>query len=239
MIECKNCGHRFEGNFCNHCGQSAKTGRIDIKFLWEDVHHGILHYDKGIVYSAKQLFLKPGYIIGDYVKGKRVGHFRPISLVIVLATIYALIYHLTNVNLLNSTNNSSVEVYNYLIEHYYWFIIATIPLFAISTKLVFRRQDFNFPEYIIFESFKASQRLIVHTIFLPMIFLVNQPNFTKFCVNILFFIDVSLIIWTNIQFFRTMPISKVIIKSILSYIIWFILVVIILGAILLILGIDL
>lgn len=168
-----------------------------------------------------------------------MGHFRPISLVIVLATIYALMYHLTNVNLLNSTNNTSVEVYNYLIEHYYWFIIATIPLFAISTKLVFRRQDFNFPEYIIFESFKASQRLIVHTIFLPMIFIVNQPNFTKFCINFLFFIDISLIIWTNIQFFRTMPISKVIIKSILSYIIWFILVVIFLGVILLILGIDL
>lgn len=238
MIECKNCGHRFEGNFCNHCGQSAKTGRIDIKFLWEDIHHGILHYDKGIVYSAKQLFLRPGYIISDYVKGKRVGHFRPISLVIVLATIYALIYHLTNVNLLSSTNNSSVKVYNYLIGHYYWFIIATIPLFAICTKLFFRTQNYNYPEYIIFESFKASQRLIVHTLFLPVIFLVNNPIFTKLCVNVLFFIDISLIIWTNIQFFRTLSNVQVFIKSILSYLLWYMMVVLLTGIILLALNID-
>lgn len=57
MIKCKNCSFSFEGNYCSNCGQTAKTERISFKFLWEDIQHGILHYDKGIVYTVKQLFL--------------------------------------------------------------------------------------------------------------------------------------------------------------------------------------
>ncbi len=236
MIKCKNCGHHFEGNFCNHCGQSAKTGRINLMFLWEDIHHGLLHYDKGITYSGKQLFLKPGYIIRDYIQGKRVGHFRPISLVIVLATIYALVNHLTGVNLLSSKNDDSVKIYNYILEHYYWFIIATIPLFSISTKIAFREKHLNFAEYIIFESFKASQRLIIHTIFLPIIFLVNNPKFTGFSINFLFVVDISLIIWTNSQFFNRLSVTNVILRSLLSYAIWLVLVFIVFAIFLLLSG---
>ncbi len=238
MTKCKNCGHRFEGNYCNHCGQAAKTGRINLMFLWEDIHHGILHYDKGITYSIKQLFLKPGYAIRDYIRGKRVGHFRPISLVIVLATIYALIYHLTDVNLITSDNNASIKIYNYVIEHYYWFIIATIPLFGLSTFIAFRDHNYNFPEYIIFESFKASQRLIIHTLFLPVIFFAHSSDFTRFSINILFVIDISLITWTNIQFFSRLTVFNSILKSILSYIIWLLLVFIVAVGIVLVLNID-
>ena len=33
MVECKNCGNGFEGNYCNLCGQPAETHRINFKFL--------------------------------------------------------------------------------------------------------------------------------------------------------------------------------------------------------------
>ena len=109
MITCKNCGYIFKGNFCNICSQSAATKRINFEFLWEDLEHGLLHYDKGLLYSLKKLFLKPGSAIQEYIQGKRVHHFRPISMVIVLATVYALIYHLGNINiLLNKIKTQSI-----------------------------------------------------------------------------------------------------------------------------------
>ena len=107
MTICKNCGNSFEGNYCNQCGQSAKTKRINHEFLWEDIEHGLFHYDKGIGYSLKKLFEKPGIVIFDYIEGKRVNHFRPISMVIIMATIYALIYHLLDLNHRSALDESS------------------------------------------------------------------------------------------------------------------------------------
>lgn len=222
MIKCKNCSFSFEGNYCNNCGQTAKTERISFKFLWEDVQHGILHYDKGIVYTAKQLFLKPGHVIKDYINGKRVGHFRPLSLVIVLSSIYVLIFHLTKVNVIETSNNLGITLYQKLIEHYYWFVIATIPFFTLGTSISFGKRKYNFWEYFIFECFKTSQRSIIHILFLP-VYLFTNSDFIEIITSILTFVDLSLIVWTNIQFFNDLSKTEVFLRSILSYLICLIL----------------
>lgn len=224
MIKCKNCGHLFEGRYCNYCGQSAKTDRINSKFLWEDIEHGILHYDKGMAHTIKQLFSKPGFAIKDYINGKRVHHFRPISLCIVLATLYGFIYHLTNVKLINTDNNDSVNASEEIFKHYYWFVFITIPIYAFSTKIIFRQKEYNFWEYFILESFKVAQRLFIHVLSLPVIYMFyNSLNVIMIALTI---IDITLIIWTNIQFFNKLPKFKVIYLSILSYLLFFVIVMI-------------
>ena len=61
--------------------------------LWHDIQHGLFHFDNGVLYTAKQLFTRPGNSIREYIDGKRVRHFKPISLVILLATVYGFLYH--------------------------------------------------------------------------------------------------------------------------------------------------
>ena len=90
---CKNCNQSFEGHFCNNCGQSAKTHQINFQFLWHDIQHGLFHFDNGILYTSKQLFTRPGNTIREFIEGKQVRHFKPFSLVIVLATVYGLLIH--------------------------------------------------------------------------------------------------------------------------------------------------
>lgn len=228
MTICKNCGHRFEGRYCNHCGQSAKTHRIDAKFLWEDIQHGIIHYDKGITYTLKQLYLKPGYIIRDYIKGRRVHHFRPVSLCIVLATMYALIYHLLNINLIDGTDTEALSFFDKVIEHYYWFVFGTIPCFALGTMITFREKEYNFWEYFILETFKVAQRLVVHILFLPVIYFFNDLRIARVILYLLMIIDVALLIWTNIQFFNQKTKLQVALLSFFSYLIYIIQIVIIL-----------
>lgn len=234
LITCKNCGHKFKDRYCNHCGQSANTNRIDAKFLWEDIEHGIIHYDKGITYTLKQLFLKPGYVIRDYINGKRVHHFRPISLCIVLATIYALLYHFLDIKLLQTENDDSINLFKTVIEHYYWFVFITIPLYTVSTFITFRPQQYNFWEYFIFEAFKVAQRLFIHILFLPVIYFINEPQVTKYILILLMFLDIGLIIWTNLEFFSTSKRVKVFYLSFLSYIIYIFLILVLLAILMLV-----
>lgn len=238
MTICKNCGNSFEGNFCNQCGQSAKTKRINHEFLWEDIEHGLLHYDKGIGYSLKKLFEKPGSVIEDYIAGKRVNHFRPISMVIIMATIYALIYHFLDLNNRSALDESSGLILEKVFEHYYWFVVATIPIYTFTTYIMFKKTGFNFYEFVIFEAFKTSQRLGVHILFLPVLYFLKDRSGFNTVSNLLFIIDFLLIFWTNKQFFNSMSSKQVFLRSLVSYIMYCILAFLLVALIILAFGYD-
>lgn len=236
MNTCKNCGNNFQGNYCNLCGQSAKTDRINIEFLWEDIEHGLLHYEKGIWYSLKMLFLKPGPAIRDYIEGKRVKHFKPISMVIVLATVYALIYHLGNIKITTSDNESVIKLLENLFHHYYWFIVATLPLSAFTTILMFKKSGFNYSEIVILEAFKSSQRMMIHILSLFFLFYFNSYYAIKIINFTLIFIDIISILWVNIKFFKGFSIIQIILRSLISFILFMIITLIVFTASLLFIG---
>jgi hypothetical protein len=75
-ITCKNCHQTYTGNYCNNCGQPADTHKINIHYLWHDIQHGLFHFDKGVTYTAKQLFTRPGHSIREFIEGKRVKHIK-------------------------------------------------------------------------------------------------------------------------------------------------------------------
>lgn len=92
-VICENRHHVFKGNYCNNCGQPAETHKINMHFLWHDIQHGLLHFDKGILYYLKQLFTRPGHSVREFIKGKKGKHFKPLSLVVFLAALYGFSYH--------------------------------------------------------------------------------------------------------------------------------------------------
>ena len=104
---CINCHKTFEGKFCNHCGQKGDSERLTFHSVWHDLQHGLLHFDKGIFFTIKELFSRPGHSIREYIEGKRVKHFKPISLVIVLATIYGFLFHYFHINVFSTEQGDS------------------------------------------------------------------------------------------------------------------------------------
>lgn len=225
---CKNCGHAFEGNFCNQCGQSAHTHRIDFHFLWHDIRHGLFHFDAGIFYSFRELYIRPGHSIREFIEGKRVGHFQPISLVILLAVFYGLLYHNFGIDSKNIFDNKNAlidyKAYNQWIStHYSWITLATIPLYAIGTQFCFRRQGYNFTELFILNAFKAAQRLFLHIATIPLL-VCSDEIALRSLIGILYFVDTVLSVFTDQQFFDRMPTVKAIFLSLASQLIFLIIV---------------
>lgn len=95
-VECKNCKSETSGNYCSNCGQTTKTHRIDLRHIIHEFSHGILHVDKGILFTAKELTLRPGRTIRNYLSGKRICYFKPFGYFFLLATIYVFCTHVNN-----------------------------------------------------------------------------------------------------------------------------------------------
>lgn len=234
---CKNCGNQFTGNFCNHCGQSAHIHEINIHFIWHEIKHGLLHWDAGIAYTCKQLFTRPGHSIREFLEGKRVKHFSPIGLILLLAGAYSVIMITSGLDssvLIKDSEElrSLSHVFNdWTAHHYAATQLLLIPFISLSSWLVFRKQGYHFLEHILLNTFIASQRLIIALCFLPIIILRQGEANMQWMIDINFLIGMLFTCWTYQQFFLKLRAWKAWVLGILAYLIWVILALLILVAV--------
>ena len=90
---CASCRTSFTGNYCPRCGQSAKIGRFSFKkalLLFLDVW-GL--GNRGMFRSIRDLVLRPGYMIRDYISGMQSAYFPPFKMFFLLAALSLVIEH--------------------------------------------------------------------------------------------------------------------------------------------------
>ncbi len=85
---CKNCGNTFQGNYCPHCGQNRHTPRFTIRNAFQNILSGFFNIDNGFSRNLIELLYRPGYMIRDYLRGKRVHYYKPFQTLFVLAALY-------------------------------------------------------------------------------------------------------------------------------------------------------
>lgn len=95
---CLNCGNRFKGNFCPHCGQSAKTKRLRLSEMMKNSIAPFLGGDNRFVRSCRDLFVRPGIMARNYLVGKRMRYYHPLQLYVYLLTAYAVISYVLGVS---------------------------------------------------------------------------------------------------------------------------------------------
>lgn len=88
---CQSCSTEFIGNYCPRCGQSQRVGRFSFKMaflLFLDVW-GI--GNRGMFHSIRDLILRPGYMIRDYVGGMQSAYFPPFKMFFILTAFFMLL----------------------------------------------------------------------------------------------------------------------------------------------------
>jgi hypothetical protein len=85
---CASCGTEFQGNYCPRCGQSASVRRFSLRktillFLdeWGLGNRNLLFR------CLRDLMLRPGYMIRDYLSGMQSAYFSPFKLFFLLTAI--------------------------------------------------------------------------------------------------------------------------------------------------------
>ncbi len=240
MNICKNCNQEFEGNFCNHCGQSVGTHKMDFHFLWHDIQHGLFHFDNGIFYTLKQLFTRPGHSIREFIEGKRVRHFKPSSLIFILAAVYGLVYYNFHYKLLMETSVSGSQgedvfkIITWMFNNYALTIFIAIPFYALGTFFAFKKQGYSFVEHLVLNAFLTGQKLFILIATFPFIYFYGGTPAFERVTTIANFIAFILMFWVFAQFFNKLSKIKSFLLTILSQIISMLFVAILVGLILLI-----
>lgn len=226
---CKNCNNHFEGNFCNNCGQAANIHKLNMHFIWHDLQHGLFHFDNGIFDTIKQLLTKPGHTIREFINGKRVKHFKPLSLVVVLATLYGLLYHyfinnLFDVKPINAGENviSAYEkVIRWHTDHFAYSTLILILTTTIASYRVFKKKGYNFAEHLVLNTFYRGLVLVIGLLMFP-VFYINYKNGTESLKNyalISQILDFTLMYFCYSQFFNKISKLQSLGLTLLTYLI--------------------
>ena len=219
MVTCKNCRHKFQGSFCNHCGQTADTHKLSLHYIWHDLQHGLFHFDNGIFYTIKQLLKRPGFTIREFIEGKRVHHSKPFSFVVILATLYGLLYHYFINNLFDvepiRTRENIVSAYEKVIQwnldHLAYTVLLLIMTTTIASYQVFKKQGYNIAEHLVLNTYYRSLELIISLLLFPFLYILQRSGKESFktFAHFIQLLDFVLMYWCYVQFFDKLPKIKV------------------------------
>lgn len=114
--KCATCGTEYQGNYCPRCGQSSKIGRYSFKnafLLFLDVW-GL--GNRGMFRTLRDLILRPGYMIRDYLSGMQMAYFPPFKLFFLLTALSLVVEGGINLKGKNYFEEARVMMNNYLEE---------------------------------------------------------------------------------------------------------------------------
>jgi len=227
---CLNCDVQLTGNFCSNCGQSAKVHKINFHFLIHDIQHGLLHLEKGFFYTTKELFTRPGHSIREFLAGKRVNHFKPISFAIILAGVYGIMAHYFEINLFSMSfkvsgddADATTQVKQYIDKisewissHYATVTLMKLPLLALGSFLCFFKAGYNYLEHLIVNAFLVGQKLILRIICFPLFYYLD-PKSIRAVTNVVELIAYIIAAWAFFQLFPQIKLLSKLFRILMSF----------------------
>jgi len=176
---CKNCGNDFEGDYCNHCGQSSKVQRINWNYLKNSIADNVFQINHGFLYTVKVLLLSPGKSLNNFFEGQRNRFYKPFAFLLISSTIFLLSTKLIGndtfvddfvIGLRNGASDNlnktvNFEILDFLTNNQTYIFLSLVPLFALASFITFRRNKYNFSEHLILNLYITGEQLLIYTLF--------------------------------------------------------------------------
>lgn len=157
---CLNCGKKLDDSdhYCSFCGQSVNKDSSLSAFLSQFLSD-YFTFDSKIFLSVKPLFVRPGFLTLEYLKGKRVSYIPPLRLFIFSSIIFFLLLSILKVD----SNETVIELNA---EEQFWdrffesflpklfFILS--PLFSVLLALFFGKNGSPLKHFIFSIHYHAS-----------------------------------------------------------------------------------
>lgn len=168
-MNCKNCNTELNSKFCPDCGQPTNLKRIDGHYIIHEIEH-VLHFERGILYTVRELITKPGQNIRNYLSENRTRLVKPIIFIIITSLIYTLISHFFHieeeiVNFEGLEKSSIGTMLKWIQANYGYASILTGIFIAIWLKVFFRKYGYNFFELLIMLCFAQGISMLIFAVF--------------------------------------------------------------------------
>lgn len=152
---CKGCQQPLTGPYCAQCGMPRQLPKIDRKYIFGEIAN-VFNFQKGILFTIREMVLRPGKTVRCYLHEDRRGLIKPISFILLSSLIYILAKELLKfedayINISSDeTKKESISVAVKWIRDNYGMANVFIAAFSAQwIRLFFRNYGYNSYEIII------------------------------------------------------------------------------------------
>ena len=168
-MKCKNCHTEVSLNFCPNCGHPSKLKRIDGHYIIHEIEH-VLHFERGILYTIRELLTNPGQNIRNYLSENRSRLVKPIIFIIITSLIYSLsvsFFHVEEhyVTFEGPELTTPVKIFTWIERHYGYANLIMAVFIGLWLKLFFRKHDYNLFEILILLCFVMGMGMLIFAVF--------------------------------------------------------------------------
>ncbi|MGR3811322.1 DUF3667 domain-containing protein [Jiulongibacter sp. NS-SX5] len=224
-MKCKNCEFEVNGKYCSNCGTPAQLKRIDGHYIVHEIEH-VLHLDKGIFFTLKELLIRPGKSVREFILERRNRLVKPIIFIILTSLVYTILNNLTHfedgyLNYQDLPDGTFKNMLNWVQGHYGYANIIMGVFIAFWLKLFFKKYGFNVFEIVILLCYVMGVGMIVIGIFGALDSIGSFP-FGQVGGYIFFLYCV----WAIGEFFERKPVNyfKAFVAYVIGYLSFFIVV---------------
>ncbi|WPR76211.1 DUF3667 domain-containing protein [Algoriphagus sp. NG3] len=162
---CKKCELEITGNYCLGCGNAKELRRIDGRYIAKEIT-SVLNFDKGILYTVKELLIRPGATVRRYIAEDRSRLVKPVIFIIVSSLIYSVLRGLLHFedgyfNYDESNFTTSTVIFQWLQNNYGYGNLIMGVFIAFWIKLLFKKYGYNFYEILILLCFVMGVGMII------------------------------------------------------------------------------
>ena len=199
---------------CQNCGQSEKPKRIDFHYVKHEVEH-VLHFEKGILFTIKELLTRPGQSIREFIFDDRNRLVKPIIFIIITSLIYTLIsrfFHIEDEHLKYTAMEKSAvfKILGWMMANYGYMNILAGAFISIWLKVFFKKYDYNFFELLIMLCFVMGISMLIYAFFA----IIEGISHIK-VLHIAGIIGMIYLIWATGNFFEKKTVNYF--KALASY----------------------
>lgn len=180
MADCRNCNKELleESLYCGYCGQKTITERYTIKKSLREAFAILTNFERGFLFTIKELFVAPERVIRDYLNGKTKQYYHPFKYLFILASLTVLVSLNTDLydaqqGMMNgyigvdqseqseSQQKINEQVTQFTKQYLNLIYLMMIPFISFFTYRFFRKEGLNYAENIISNSFVFGQFALI------------------------------------------------------------------------------
>ena len=166
---CEQCQNELTGKFCSNCGSAQVLKRIDGTFILSEIL-SILNFDKGILYTIRELLTRPGQNIRDFIHRERRRLVKPIFFMIICSVVYTATQQFVHfgdeyITVTGFDESATASIFNWIQNNYGYGNILMAIFIAFWIKVFFKKYDYNFFEILTLLCFVIGMGMLIYTIF--------------------------------------------------------------------------
>lgn len=182
MNNCKNCDEKISGNYCQNCGSPREIQRIDRRYIFDEIS-SVVNFDKGIFYTIRELFIRPGVTVHKFIDGDRKRIVKPIIFLIICSLIYSIAQQFFGFETgYISYDVDDIDNTPILVNLFEWFSsnlgyanILMAVFIALWIKILFRKHVYNYYEIYILLCFVIGNSILIYALLGIIESLVGYP----------------------------------------------------------------